>query len=366
MMDVRWVAGAIALGAALLFTPLVKRICMRLRLYDLPGPLKIHSHPIPRLGGISLALAFGLALSFAKCFAEFPARPLFIALALIWLTGLADDLRGLSPWVRLVTQIASATLLWHEGWRVPLLGGVFSWMATCLFVIAFVNALNFLDGADGLATGTAAIIAVGFAALPAGMLSHLGAAVAWSLLGASLGFLAFNFPPAKIFLGDSGSTVLGFSLAFLALDSCRAGASANFLPLFPVIFAAVPLLDAAFAVLRRLRNHDSPLAGDRRHFYDLLLAHGWSPRRVSFLCYSITAALIAAGWLSVRGGFAQAVWISALCFGALLAAALRLGALRSKDEVLEMQEEKKRHFPETCCLPPNVLPFSESKNFLKG
>jgi UDP-GlcNAc:undecaprenyl-phosphate GlcNAc-1-phosphate transferase len=191
------------------------------------------------------------------------------------------------------------------------------------------------------------------------MLSHLGAVGAWSLLGASLGFLAFNFPPAEIFLGDSGSTVLGFSLAFLALDSCRAGASANSLPLFPVIFAAVPLLDAAFAVLRRLRNYGSPLAGDRRHFYDLLLARGWSPRRVSFICYSITAALVAAGWLSVRGGFAQAVWISALCFVALVVAALRLGAFRSCGAVSGVQEAK------TAAFLDNVVPSAESNTILR-
>jgi len=349
-MDARWVVGAIAMGAASLFTPLVRRVCMRLDLYDLPGPLKIHPHPIPRLGGIALALALALGFSFANRFAEFSAWPLFIPFALIWLTGFADDLRGLSPWLRLAMQVASATILWDVGWRVPLLGGGLNWLATCLVVLVFVNAFNFLDGADGLAAGTAALIAAGFAALPPGMLSHMGASVAWSLLGASTGFLASNFQPARIFLGDSGSTVLGFSLAFLALDSFRAGASQHSLPFFPFLFAAIPLLDAAFAVLRRLRSRGSPLAGDRRHFYDLLLARGWSQRKIAFACYSLTIVLVAAGWSCVGVGFAQGVMISMICFGALVAAGLRLGSLNSYQAHSNVQGEK------TAVLSGNMRP----------
>ena len=358
-MDGCWVVVAIAMGAALLFTPLVRLVCMRTCLYDPPGPLKIHSHPIPRLGGIALALSLGLAISCGRRISDFPTGILFVALALIWLTGLADDLRGLSPWVRLAAQIASATLLWHEGWRVPLLGGGWNWLAACLLVIAFVNALNFLDGADGLAAGTVAIIAVGYAALPAGMLSDLGIVVAWSLLGATTGFLAHNFPPAKIFLGDSGSTVLGFSFAFLALDSFRAGASAHSLPLFPFLFAAVPLLDAALAVLRRVLSGGSPLLGDRFHFYDLLIARGSTPRKVALACYSITAVLVAAGWWSMRVGFAQAVMISAFCFGALLTAALWLGSLSSSPADLRVQQEK------TAAPSGNVLPSAEDFTFCR-
>lgn len=352
-MDARWVAGAMALSGTLLLTPLVRRVCMRLRIYDLPGPLKIHSRPIPRLGGIALTLSLLLALYFGKCFAEIPARLLLIALALIWLTGLADDLRGLSSWFRLIAQITCATILWTECWRVPLFGGFISWLATCLLVSGFVNALNFLDGADGLAAGTAAMIAVGYVVLPTGMLSHVGAMVAWGLLGASLGFLASNFPPAKIFLGDSGSTTLGFSFAFLALDSLRAGASVNSLPLYPLIFAALPLLDAALAVLRRLRRGGSPLTGDRFHFYDLLLARGLSQRKVALICYSITVVLVGTGWWSMRVVFAQAVMISAICLGALLAAALWLGSHRSSPAGLREQEEK------TAVLSKSEQPFAE-------
>jgi hypothetical protein len=138
---------------------------------------------------------------------------------------------------------------------------------------------------------------------------------------------------------DSGSTVHGFSLAFLALDFFRAVASANSLPFFPLIFAVIPVLDGAFAVLRRLRSGGSPLSGDRFHLYDLLLTRGSSERKVALTCYLLTGALVAAGRWSVRFGFAQGVMILMICFGALLAAGLLLGSLSSSVANLKQQEE---------------------------
>jgi len=122
------------------------------------------------------------------------------------------------------------------------------------------------------------------------------------------------------------------------------------LPLFPIIFAGLPLLDAALAVLRRLRSRGSPLSGDRLHVYDLLLARGWSQRKLALTCYSVTAALVVAGWSCVRVGFTQGVVISMICFGALVAAGLRLGSLNSYQAHSSVQEQK------TAVLSRNVQP----------
>jgi UDP-GlcNAc:undecaprenyl-phosphate GlcNAc-1-phosphate transferase len=129
---------------------------------------------------------------------------------------------------------------------------------------------------DGLAAGITAVIALGYALIPGAALSPLGYAVAWSLVGACVGFLFFNFPPTKIFMGDSGSTVLGFSMAFLGLDfigSRGAGGAAGSL-LFPFMIAALPILDALLVVAGRVARGRSAFRGDRRHFYDRLLAGG--------------------------------------------------------------------------------------------
>jgi UDP-GlcNAc:undecaprenyl-phosphate GlcNAc-1-phosphate transferase len=324
------IAVSTSLGLSLILTPLVRHVCRRLRLYDLPGPLKIHSQPVPRLGGIAIALAFVAGVALERIRINSSTWLIFLALFLIWVTGVVDDLRGLSPLLRLVGQICAAVLLWYGGWRVSWIGADLpSLITTCLFVILFVNAFNFLDGADGLAAGVSIIISIGYLSLPAGIEGPFGIAVASGLLGTCAGFLAFNFPPATIFMGDSGSTLLGFGVAFLGLDFYRGGIPANSQLLFPVIVAALPLLDAGLAILRRLQNRGSPLQGDRRHFYDLLLVRGWSSRNVVFVSCALTGLLAAAGRMSISMNASPAFLICVSCVGGVLAAGLMLGLHRT-------------------------------------
>jgi UDP-GlcNAc:undecaprenyl-phosphate/decaprenyl-phosphate GlcNAc-1-phosphate transferase len=183
------------------------------------------------------------------------------------------------------------------------------------------------DGSDGLASGVAGIIAAAYIVLPGAARSPFGLAVAWALAGACTGFLIFNFPRAKIFMGDSGSTVLGFGVAFLGLALYRSDGAASPVLLFPVWVAALPLLDALLAIIRRTLGGGSPFYGDRAHIYDLLLARGWSARRVASVWYGITAGLAVGGWMAVRTGSARFFFFSAPILGAMVLAAIRLGSL---------------------------------------
>ena len=262
-------AFAVALGSAVALVPLVRRLCFRWGIFDPPGHLKIHSEPIPRLGGVAIACALIAGIAATSRGADGSALFLVAALGLVWLTGLIDDLRGLAPFFRLLAQIGAALLLYAGGWRMAVFSsGAFGIFAQCLFVILFVNAFNFLDGVDGLASGITAVIALGYALMPGAALSAFGHAVAWSLAGACAGFLFFNFPPAKIFMGDLGSTVLGFSVAFLGLDfmEARGAGGATGSLLFPFLIAALPILDALLVVARRVARGKSPLQADREHF----------------------------------------------------------------------------------------------------
>jgi UDP-GlcNAc:undecaprenyl-phosphate GlcNAc-1-phosphate transferase len=328
------IAGSVAFVLCMILVPIAMRLCHRWRLLDPPGPLKIHSQPIPRLGGVAIVIAIFSTSCFEGFRSALPTWPFFAAMALIWAVGLADDVRNLSPLSRLAAQVAAAIVLWSGGWHLPALvntpvGEAFNLGATCVFVVALVNALNLLDGSDGLAAGVAAIIAAAYAAFPGAVRDPFAVSVAWSFLGACAGFLLFNFPPARIFLGDSGSTVLGFGVAFLGLDFYRSNSAIGTQWFFPFFVAGLPLLDALLAVIRRLRSRGSPVYGDRAHIYDLVMARGWSPRRVALVCYAITFVLAADGWLGVRGGLVRFVVVSALTLGALLAAATHLGALRT-------------------------------------
>ena len=330
-----------------LLVPIVIRLCRRWNVLDQPGPLKIHSRPVPRLGGVALVLAISAGAFAASQAVAVREWPFFAALALVCVTGLIDDLRGLSALIRLASQIIAGGMLWYAGWRVPIFPATgLNLIATCLFVAAFANSFNFLDGADGIATGVACIIAAAFAALPGASGTTFGRAVAWSVAGACIGFLLFNFPPAKIFLGDSGSTAVGLCVAFLGLDSYRSNPGTLPQMLFPILAAALPLLDAALAILRRVRHGVSPLYGDRSHIYDLLLARGLSSRRVAVICYAVTAAFAALGFWGEWRASPQ-FWVVAISsLGLLMYAALKLGSLRAEDQnppvsgrVREAQEE---------------------------
>jgi len=309
----------------LVLVPLVRILCWRWRLLDFPGPLKIHTQPIPRLGGVAVALPISMTALFSSAQRIWPAGHFFAALILIWAVGLADDLRGSPVFLRLGAQLAAGAVLWHGGWRFPAPGsGILSLVAVSIFVALFVNAFNFLDGADGVAAGVALIIASGYL----GLLSAPALAIAATVAGACLGFLLFNFPPASIFLGDSGSTVLGFVIAFLGLDFYSTGHVSGRPMLFPVLAAGLPLLDAALAIARRTGMRRSVFHGDRMHLYDLLLARGVSPRRVAFTCYGITGASVVVGHLSMRLSAPPFLLLVTGSVGLLLFAEVRLGALR--------------------------------------
>jgi UDP-GlcNAc:undecaprenyl-phosphate/decaprenyl-phosphate GlcNAc-1-phosphate transferase len=335
-----YAAAAIAFAGTLALTPAVRALCIRLQILDVPGPLKIHKRAVPRLGGAAIFIAI-----FAATICSSPANGRSIAaflaaLTVVWLAGFIDDLRNLSPAIRVAAQLVAGTLIWTGGWQITLFGNRYlGFAAVCLAAAATANAINLFDGLDALASGTTAIIAIAYLALPHGALSPFACVVAASVAASCLGFLPYNWPTAKIFLGDQGSTVLGFTIAFLAVDSCRAPASTPPALAFAMLAAAVPLLDAVFAAIRRLRSHRSALLGDRGHLYDLELARSGSVLKTLACLYGITAALCLLGLLLVYRPSAKIAAAVAAVVGILGREAIKLGSI------------KRDGFPETANLP---------------
>ncbi len=338
-----FIAAAAAFASTVALVPAVRALCIRLRLFDSPGHLKTHVQPVPRLGGAAIFVAVLTATILADPHRALPAWPFFAALALVFAAGFADDLLGVSPTFRLAAQFAAGVLLWTGGWRFALFGSsALGVVAVCACVAALANAVNLLDGMDAIATGTAGVIAFAYLALPAAFLSPFARTVAWTLAAACAGFLIYNWPPAKLFLGDGGSNTLGFVIAFLAVDFYRARPATNSALIFPLLVAAVPLLDAVFAALRRLRNRGSPFQGDRRHIYDLMAAHGWPIRRIAFSLYAITAAFAAIGRYAVRSSSWWS-WIGEVAgVGLFLCVAVRLGSLRADTSAVSAIPETSR------------------------
>jgi UDP-GlcNAc:undecaprenyl-phosphate GlcNAc-1-phosphate transferase len=339
--------------------PLVRKTAIYFQLHDQPGDLKIHTQPIPRLGGVALMFSIVIGLMASTYGSPFQLILFYLAMAVIWCAGFVDDLFNLPPTVRLLAQLAAGFLLSLTRWNLTLLNHpALDAVLTCLFVAVFVNAFNFLDGSDGLAGGVAALVALGYAVLYNTPTTTVGSAVAWSLLGACLGFLAYNFPPARIFMGDSGSTMLGFLIAFLALDFYHVHHHIGSHWLLPVVFAGLPLMDFLLAIMRRLRNRVSLFTGDRQHFYDILLERGWSSIRVALGAYTVTGTLLVVGWLCIHPDWRISVLLL------FVTAALLTISLRSYDALREKSrlEAERSHASHT--LPDQKLDFPPRQDLL--
>lgn len=265
----------VALVLAVVLTPAAAATARRLDVVDRPGPLKVHRAPVPYLGGVAVLAALAGPVA-----ADRPAllAPLVLAAAL----GLADDVADLPPRTRLAGEVViGAVAAAVEPGRGPL-----GALVTVALVVALLNAVNLLDGLDGLAAGVAAVSAAGFAAV----LDGSGRTLALALSGAAAGFLVWNRPPARIYLGDAGSYLIGTALALLAGDALRPGRSAG-AAAAGALLLAVPVADTTVAIVRRARARRPLLQGDRGHVYDQLVDRGWSPARTTAVAVAAQAGL---------------------------------------------------------------------------
>ncbi len=309
----------LSLVLSLLATPLTQRLAAKLGMFDVPGRHKTHSQPVPLLGGCAIFLAILLpsllALSLARIWSATPPAWLPDALAVhipgaaakapqalcilagamvLHIVGLIDDRKDLGPWLKLTAQVVVCiAIVAFTGLRIlTALGPAVSAVASVLWLVAITNAFNFMDNMDGLAAGVGAICAAALLAAAASIGQVFVSAWLCLLLGALLGFLPYNFHPAKTFMGDAGSMIIGY---FLAITSCLttyvpAGETYYLYGIFvPLVLMAVPLYDAASVIVLRIREGRSPMVGDRHHFSHRLLRRGMKVRPAVLTIYLCTA-----------------------------------------------------------------------------
>lgn len=294
-------AGATALGVTLVLTPLVRSIAVRYGLITKPVEDRWGKRVIARLGGA------GMFVGFVACVGLWvPLEPsvtgLLVGATLIFGLGLVDDLRRMPPYTKLVIQLLVGSVVVISGIRLSLIQ--WEWIAIPLSILWFVlviNAFNLLDNMDGLAAGIGAI-AAGFCALLAGWTGQWTIAkLAAIIVGLCLGFLRYNFPPAKIFMGDSGSHLLGLSLAALALmGSGRHSTQVLSVLVVPTLVLAVPIFDTCFVTIQRLIHQQHPFRGGTDHVSHRLAILGLSVRQTVLTLYGASVGLGVLGIVSAQ------------------------------------------------------------------
>jgi UDP-GlcNAc:undecaprenyl-phosphate GlcNAc-1-phosphate transferase len=330
--EVLWGA-LIAFGIVVLLTPAVGGMARLLGVVDRPGDRRLNKRPIPRLGGLAIFLGI-LVPSLAFLSLDREMRGILLGAAVACVVGAIDDFRGLDPLPKLAGQVAAGAIacwsgVWIDHFTFPFIGVVDlpAWTGmtlTVVWIVAVMNMVNFLDGLDGLAAGVCAIAGLTFAIL-ALSLGKIDAAILSAVIaGACIGFLRHNFFPARIFMGDSGALVLGFTLATVSISGLLKTASTVVLFL-PLLVLLVPIVDTSFVVAKRLKYRRPISSPDRSHLHHRFMSIGYSQRRAALTMWAWTASLGAAAlatrFVPFRAGGEWHVWwtvaVAAIALSAL-------------------------------------------------
>ncbi len=310
----------LAFTISALATPVTQRLAERIGMLDVPQRHKAHVHPVPLLGGCAVFAAILLPSVLAMALARLwslggapgwlpsqlavhiggasakahQALGILAGAMVLHVIGLIDDRRNLGAWLKLVSELAvcGAVVIFFRVRVLTAAGPTFSVIASILWLTAITNAFNFLDNMDGLSTGVAAICAAALLGAAASIGQVFVAAWLCLILGAVLGFLPYNFPPAGTYLGDAGALVIGYLLAVVSCLTTyvQPGQPFYLYGIFvPLVLMAVPLYDMASVILLRIVERRNPMVGDRRHFSHRLVRRGMKPRSAVLTIYFCTA-----------------------------------------------------------------------------
>lgn len=284
-----------------LIVPQVRAFCLAKGYVDMPNARKIHKEPIPRLGGVAIWLGTMISFFILVMFTKYPygngLSGILTGGSIIFLLGFVDDIYDLPPKFKLFVQIGAALIAILLGVRIDELWnpfgsaiqlGILAVPITLFWIVGLSNAMNFIDGVDGLAGTVSAIGAVALAVLAVSTVhpQPIAALLSVILAGSMIGFLLFNFNPAKIFMGDSGALFTGFTLASLSVVGLMK--TVTFSVFLPIFIFAVPILDITYAVFRRLLKGKNPFKADSEHIHHKLIHLGVSHNNTVFV-FVITA-----------------------------------------------------------------------------
>lgn len=309
----------VALSVTFIATPIVKKIALKMGSLDYPSPRKIHDRPTPQLGGIAIYIGVIVA-----CIATFNLSSqllgIILGTSIALVTGILDDIVKLSPIQKLLGQVIAAIVTIKFGITITFLTspfdgemiylGFMSTPITLLWLVGLMNTMNLIDGLDGLAAGVASISAVIITTVALATNQYMAAGIAIALLGSSLGFLKYNSSPAQIFMGDSGSMVLGYILAISSIIGVFKS-TLTLSVVIPVLIMGIPISDTIFAIIRRIKNKQDIFQADTKHIHHRLLSEGFSTKETVWICYGLSLILgIIAFMMSLVTGLTAQVLFS--------------------------------------------------------
>lgn len=356
-------AFAVSLPVAYVMTPPVKRFAEKVGAIDVPRDnRRVHDHPIPRMGGLAIFIGFVLSLIFFVPMST-KVLGLLVGSVIIAVMGGVDDIVSLNPWVKLAGQIVAALVAIRCGLVFDVISNpnIFAeetyieigWLSiplTMLWIVGCTNAVNLIDGLDGLAVGVSAISSMTMLIVSLFVSEPVVSIILAALTGACLGFMPYNLNPAKIFMGDVGSQLLGFVLSTASIMGLfKLHAIITFF--VPLLALALPLADTIFAFFRRILHGQSPFKADKGHFHHRLLAMGLNQKQVVAVLYGISAVL---GLLAVlMAGDSMAVKIICLVAAFIISLGIWLKVFKNNPNLREHHaEEHKAETPAESNTPP--------------
>ena len=356
-------AFAVSLLVAYVMTPPVKRFAEKVGAIDVPRDnRRVHDHPIPRMGGLAIFIGFVLSLIFFVPMST-KVLGLLVGSVIIAVMGGVDDIVSLNPWVKLAGQIVAALVAIRCGLVFDVISNpnIFAeetyieigWLSiplTMLWIVGCTNAVNLIDGLDGLAVGVSAISSMTMLIVSLFVSEPVVSIILAALPGACLGFMPYNLNPAKIFMGDVGSQLLGFVLSTASIMGLfKLHAIITFF--VPLLALALPLADTIFAFFRRILHGQSPFKADKGHFHHRLLAMGLNQKQVVAVLYGISAVL---GLLAVlMAGDSMAVKIICLVAAFIISLGIWLKVFKNNPNLREHHaEEHKAETPAESNTPP--------------
>lgn len=337
-MQAYLVAFVVALIASVLLTPWVRQLAIKWGAMDAPDARKVHTTPIPRMGGLAIYLAFVVAVV-ASMHLTREIVGLLIGGSVILAVGIIDDIYQLPAKVKLFWQIVAASVLvifdMRIEWFTNPFGGYiyleyFAIPITILWVISLTNVVNLIDGLDGLAAGVSVIAAVTIILVALKQGFYPVAVLTAALAGGATGFMKYNFNPATIFMGDTGSMFLGYMLA--AISMLGAVKSATTIALVvPGVALGLPIMDTAFAIVRRYTNGQPIFKPDKGHLHHRLLAMGLSQKQTVLLMYVISAGLGFSAILLADASRTSAMVIIGVIIAVVVVGARKIGILHDAE-----------------------------------